>query len=357
MDDRDSFLRRYGGHLALLLVAILLFFALTSVPKGDLFNLGLGTSTGEPTVVELPDERLAPLTSLPEVEFAPADLSDVPLLVSNSLSPHLNPITFEGKRPEQSVITYTVQANDTPIGISLEFGIKPETLLGGNAFLSEEASALQTGNILTILPVDGVLHDVRDGDSLEKLADQYGVSMEDIIAYEPNNLEFPYRLYPDTQIMVPGGTREVWFWTAPQAPSRASTSDSTGSGIASLVQGTGTFIWPLGYRRITQAFWYGHPAIDVGAPEGTPLYASDTGTVTWAGWNVYGYGNLIVVNHGNGYETYYGHLSGINVYPGQVVNQGQQIGATGNTGRSSGPHLHFEIRLYNSMLQPLGYLR
>ena len=199
MDDKDSILRRYGGHLALLLVAILLFLVLTNVPKGELFNLGLGTSMGEPAVAELADKRLAQLSSVPDAEFAPADLTGVPLLVSNSLSPHLNPITFEGKRPEQSVITYTVQANDTPIGISLEFGIKPETLLGGNAFLSEEASALQTGNILIILPVDGVLHDVRDGDSLEKLANQYGVSVEDIIAYEPNNLEFPYRLYPDTQ--------------------------------------------------------------------------------------------------------------------------------------------------------------
>jgi LysM repeat protein len=357
MDDKDSILRRYGGHLALLLVAILLFFALTSVPEGDLFNIGLGTSTGEPPVVELPDERIDPLVSAPDDEFEPADLTGVPLLVSNSLSPHLNSITFEGKRPEHSLVTYTVQANDTPIGIALEFEIEPETLLGGNAFLSEEASALHTGDILTILSVDGVLHDVRDGDTLEKLANQYGVSAEEIIAYKPNNLEFPYRLYPETQIMVPGGTREVWFWTAPQAPSRASTSDSTGSGIASLVQGTGTFIWPIGYRRITQAYWYGHPAIDIGVPDGTPLYASDTGTVTWAGWNVYGYGNLIVINHGNGYETYYGHLSGINVYPGQVVNQGQHIGATGNTGRSSGPHLHFEIRYYNSMLQPLAYLR
>jgi LysM repeat protein len=357
MDDKDSILRRYGGHLALLLVAILLFFALTSVPEGDLFNIGLGTSTGEPPVVELPDERIDPLVSAPDDEFEPADLTGVPLLVSNSLSPHLNSITFEGKRPEHSLVTYTVQANDTPIGIALEFEIEPETLLGGNAFLSEEASALHTGDILTILSVDGVLHDVRDGDTLEKLANQYGVSAEEIIAYKPNNLEFPYRLYPETQIMVPGGTREVWFWTAPQAPSRASTSDSTGSGIASLVQGTGTFIWPIGYRRITQAYWYGHPAIDIGVPDGTPLYASDTGTVTWAGWNVYGYGNLIVINHGNGYETYYGHLSGINVYPGQVVNQGQHIGATGNTGRSSGPHLHLEIRYYNSMLQPLAYLR
>jgi murein DD-endopeptidase MepM/ murein hydrolase activator NlpD len=79
--------------------------------------------------------------------------------------------------------------------------------------------------------------------------------------------------------------------------------------------------------------------------------------VTWAGWNVYGYGNLVVINHGNGYETYYAHLNGINVGAGQVVYQGNIIGTSGNTGRSSGPHLHFEIRYFNSLLQPLSYLR
>ena len=124
------------------------------------------------------------------------------------------------------------------------------------------------------MPIDGVLHDVRDGDTLEGLVAQYGVPEDDIIGYEPNNLEFPYRLYPETQVMIPGATREVWFWTAPQLPPRSSTSDSTGSGIAPQVQGTGTFIWPVGYRRITQYYWYGHPAIDISLPQGTGVIAS-----------------------------------------------------------------------------------
>lgn len=356
MDNKNLF-QRYGGHIALILVALVAFIALSSVPERDILGLDFSIPGSDSELQEEISEQSIVVVDAPAIESQQIDLSSVPRLMSNSISPNLNPITFEGKKPEHELITYTVQANDTPIGIAEQFGIEPETLLGGNAFLSEEASALQKGHQLIILPVDGVLHDVRDGDTLERVANLYGASVEDIINYEPNNLEFPFRLYPDTQIMVPGGTREVWFWTAPQVPERPATSDSTGSGISPLVQGTGTFIWPVGFRRITQAYWYGHPAIDVGVPEGSALYASDTGTVTWAGWNVYGYGNLIVINHGNGYETYYAHLSGINVYPGQVVNQGQLIGTTGNTGRSSGPHLHFEIRLYNNMLQPLGYLR
>jgi murein DD-endopeptidase MepM/ murein hydrolase activator NlpD len=360
MDRIQSILQRYGAHVALIVGAIVLFVAVTIVPFDELLDFQIMTDQrGDSDDVAygiLPENLVvSAFANVPASSLT--DLSNVPVLINNSLSPALNPFTFEGKKPQHQVITYTVQANDTPIGIAEQFGIKPETLLGGNAFLSEEASALQAGSTLIILPIDGVMHDVGEGESLERVAQLYGVSDEDIIAYEPNALEFPYRLYPGTQIMVPGGVRDVWFWTAPQLPSRPSSSDSTGSGIAPQIQGTGTFVWPVGYRRITQHYWYGHPAIDIGLPEGTPVLASDTGTVTWAGWNVYGYGNLIVINHGNGYETYYGHLSGINVVPGQVVYQGSQIGNSGNTGRSSGPHLHLEIRYFNSMLEPISNLR
>ena len=112
----------------------------------------------------------------------------------------------------------------------------------------------------------------------------------------------------------------------------------------------------MGSRNFTQRFWYGHPGVDIGLGEGTAVYASDTGTVTYAGWNIYGYGNLIVINHGNGYETFYGHLNGFNVVPGQVVTQGQAIGTSGNTGNSSGPHLHFEIRINGNRDDPCWYI-
>ncbi|MCI0398060.1 MAG: peptidoglycan DD-metalloendopeptidase family protein [Chloroflexi bacterium] len=355
MKEQDSLWQRYGGHLVLLVVALLLFIGGRIMAAGGLFNVDLES---EP----LPAEGLAaPATAAlavaptgPAPAEAVIDLSGVPVLINNSLSPNLNPFTYQGQQPEHNLITYTVEAGDTPNGIAEQFNIEPETLLGGNPFLSEESSALQTGTVLTILPIDGVLHDVQEGDTLEALVGQYGIPAEDIIAYEPNNLEFPYRLYPGTQILVPGAVRELFVWTAPSLPP---TSDSTGSGIAPLIQGTGTFIWPVGYRRITQYYWYGHQAIDIGLPEGSAVVAADTGTVTWAGWNVYGYGNLIVVNHGNGYETYYGHLSSVYVVPGQIVYQGNTIGASGNTGRSSGPHLHFEIRYFNTLLDPLGILR
>jgi LysM repeat protein len=359
MERRKRLAQQLGGHTVLALVAAVLFLGVRAAAvRGD-SEWASGAAVGGPEDSRLLSQaggELDPASSRADQDFA-AQLQTVPVLINNSLSPVLNPITFEGAKPEHSFITYTVEANDTPIGIAEKFGIKSETLLGGNPWLSEESNALQTGTQLIILPIDGVLHDVSVGDTLEGLASRYGVAAEDIIGYEPNHLEFPYRLYAGTQILVPGAVREVFVWSAPSLPPRTGTSDSTGTGIAPLIQGTGTFIWPISARRITQHYWYGHPAIDVGVAEGNPVVASDTGTVTWAGWNVYGYGNLVVINHGNGYETYYAHLSSYAVVPGQIVYQGNYIGATGNTGRSSGPHLHFEIRYFNNLLEPLSYLR
>jgi murein DD-endopeptidase MepM/ murein hydrolase activator NlpD len=360
MDENQTFWQRYGGYLVLLSIAVLLFVGGRAIARNNSLAsesvIGTVDSEGLPgSPVDdagLSPDRLAAPSSASE----PNSLDGIPILVNNSLSPALDPFTYEGKRPEHDLTTYVVQPLDTPIGIAEKFGIKPETLLGGNAFLSEEANALQPGVELIILPIDGVLHNVQEGNTLEGISHLYGIPAEEIIAYGPNNLEFPFRLYPGTDILVPGAVREVFVWSAPSLPSRPSTSDSTGSGISPLIQGTGTFVWPVTYRRITQAYWYGHQAIDIGVPEGSPVVASDTGTVTWAGWNVYGYGNLIVINHGNGYETYYAHLSAISVVPGQIVYQGNYIGASGNTGRSSGPHLHFEIRYFNALLVPTYYL-
>ena len=216
-------------------------------------------------------------------------------------------------------------------------------------------AAAAGGVELIILPIDGVLHDVQPGETLEDISEQYGISADDIIAYEPNNLSFPFRLYPETQVMVPGAVREVFVWTPPDLSSVGGTSWE-GRNVTPIIVGTGTFVFPVGSRNFTQFYWYGHRAVDVGLPEGNAVYAADTGTVTYAGWNTFGYGNLIVVNHGNGYETFYAHLSAINVVPGQIVYQGNVIGLTGNTGRSSGPHIHFEIRLNGNQDDPCWYV-
>ena len=266
------------------------------------------------------------------------------------------PGTYQGKKPFHEFDIYTVERGDTPSGIAYQFGIKTETLLGGNPKLSQESSLMQPGMDLIILPIDAVLHDVELGDTLESISAEYGIPVEDIIAYEPNNLEFPFRLYPDTQILVPGAVAEVFVWTPPTLSTVRGGTSREGSGVAPAIVGTGTFVFPVSSSNFTQRFWYGHPGIDVALSEGSGVFASDTGTVTFAGWNIYGYGNLVVINHGNGYETFYGHLSAINVFPGQIVYQGNVIGAVGNTGNSSGPHVHFEVRTNGNQDDPCWYL-
>ncbi len=352
--------QRFGGYLLLVLIAILILIAWRF---GVVADLSQGERTGvepaaDPGVLSTQSDAIGSSIPVPTVEGAAPEIVfvDVPVLQDASLIPAFNPRTYQGELPEHSFERYVVQRGDTPNGIAEMFGIEPETLLGGNPQLSQEASLLQTGVELIILPIDGVLHDVQPGDSLESISEQYGVPVEDIIAYEPNNLEFPYRLYPESQIMVPGAVRELFVWTPPDLSSVTGRTSREGSGVAPLIVGTGTFRFPVNSRNFTQFYWYGHPGVDVALPEGSPVFASDTGTVTYAGFNIFGYGNLIVVNHGNGYETFYGHLSSINVVPGQIVYQGNVIGATGNTGNSSGPHIHFEIRLNNFRDNPCGYV-
>jgi LysM repeat protein len=321
-------------------------------------GIRLGVQAEEVSRNRGPIEATPRSTAVPSSDFGAVPLDTrreaVPILSDNSISPAPIPDTFEGKRPHHEFQKYVVERGDTPSGIALQYNIKTETLLGGNPFLSQESSLMQPGMELTILPLDGVLHDVKQGDTLESISEQYGIPVEDIIAYEPNNLEFPYRLYPETQILVPGAIAEVFIWTPPSLSSVS--SPTSGSGISPAVVGTGTFVYPVSSRNFTQNFWYGHPGIDIALAEGSGVFASDTGTVTFAGWNIYGYGNLIVVNHGNGFETFYGHLSAINVFPGQVVNQGSVIGAVGNTGNSSGPHIHFEIRTGGNQDDPCWYI-
>lgn len=352
--------QRFGGYLLLVLIAILILIAWRF---GVVADLSQGERAGvepaaDPGVLSTQSDAIGSSIPVPTVEGAAPEIIfvDVPVLQDASLIPAFNPRTYQGELPEHSFERYVVQRGDTPNGIAEMFGIEPETLLGGNPQLSQEASLLQTGVELIILPIDGVLHDVQPGDSLESISEQYGVPVEDIIAYEPNNLEFPYRLYPESQIMVPGAVRELFVWTPPDLSSVTGRTSREGSGVAPLIVGTGTFRFPVNSRNFTQFYWYGHPGVDVALPEGSPVFASDTGTVTYAGFNIFGYGNLIVVNHGNGYETFYGHLSSINVVPGQIVYQGNVIGATGNTGNSSGPHIHFEIRLNNFRDNPCGYV-
>jgi len=264
---------------------------------------------------------------------------------------HPRPVfhTIIPERPRDRIITYTVQSGDTVFDIAARFGITPETIMWSNPELEENPDWLPVGMEVVILPVSGVYHTVKEGDTIEKLAKKYKVDPSAITDYPLNHLEGPpYELKPGQKLIIPGGQK-------PYRPKIV--RHYTGPIPAGAARGTGVFSWPIdGALYITQYYWKLHRAIDIGVPKGTPVYAADSGFVVYAGWNDQGYGKLVVIDHRNGFMTYYAHLSVVKVKVGMSVYKGQIIGLSGSTGRSTGPHLHFEIRLNGIPRNPLGFL-
>jgi murein DD-endopeptidase MepM/ murein hydrolase activator NlpD len=256
------------------------------------------------------------------------------------------PHTIIPDRPRLGVITYTVTAGDTVQSVALSFGLQPTTLMWANPAIEDTPDLLRIGQEVVILPIDGAYHQVADGDTLESVAKTYKVYTETIATCEYNDLVPPnYKITVGVWLIVPGGEK-------PYVPKVVTSYDGP---VPEGARGTGRFQWPV-LGRITQGFWSGHRAIDIGAPTGSAVLAADGGFVSFAGWTDVGYGYLVVIDHANGFATYYAHLSNIYVRRGQAVERGQVIGAVGNTGHSTGPHLHFEIRYYGQQLNPRAHL-
>ncbi len=254
------------------------------------------------------------------------------------------PITIIPERGRQGVFVYVVQAGDNVSKIAQSFGLRPETILWSNPELETWPDYIVVGQELFILPVNGAYYEVKAGDTLDSIAKRYSVEIPAIVECEYNDLAEPYELQAGQRLVIPGGTRPVV----------ARYVRATAPPPTNAPQGTGNFMWPTsGY--LTQGYWLGHQAIDIGAPTGTPIYAADAGYVAATGW-MGGYGNYVIVNHGNGFETLYAHMSEIRAIAGQSVDRGDLIGLVGSTGRSTGPHLHFEIRQGGVKRNPLGFL-
>jgi len=263
-------------------------------------------------------------------------------MVARRADPH----TSIPVRPRLDVITYTVQVGDTVEAIASRFTLQPTTIMWANPAIEDLPDLLRVGQEVIVLPVDGVYHTVGADDTLDSIAEKYKADVAAITSCEYNHLKPPvFRITEGQKLIIPGGEK----------PYVVKVVTSYNGPVPEGAHGTGLFQWPvLGY--ITQGYWYGHRAIDIAVPTGTALRAADSGFVSFAGWTDVGYGYLIVVDHGNGFATYYGHLSNYYVVAGQAVERGQVMGATGNTGWSTGPHLHFEIRYAGVMQNPRAYL-
>lgn len=321
------------------------------------------------------------------------------------LSIPLKAITFDDPEAclqtanRQEVITYVVQYGDTLSGLSCKFGVSIATIRWANIDkLSDDPDKLDFGQVLTIPPMDGVLHTVSPGDTLESIAARYQVEVSTIVGWSPNELARGEDLRIGQEIMVPNGfplralaaagegaettPRPDVSPAAPSATSPATTPRPTAppvpggftyvdpfnkvsrydtgycSGGHSGRGWSGSLAWPTASHNLDpdRGFNGSHPALDILTSMGDPVFAAETGVVIWAGFNSWGYGNLIILDHGSGRQTYYAHLDAVSVACGQTVQRGATIGTVGMSGASVNPHLHFELRRNGYNYNPLHWL-
>jgi murein DD-endopeptidase MepM/ murein hydrolase activator NlpD len=259
--------------------------------------------------------------------------------------------TLAPSEARSGIITYTVQAGDTIETIAARFKILPTTLVWSNQEVEDEPDRLSIGQVLNVLPIDGIWYSVEADDTLNSIADKFKAKPEDIANSPLNNLGAGANLLAGSKIVVPGGVKPY----VAQAEQTASSSGGGYSGPAVNASASGRFVWPTA-GVLTQGYYAYHRALDIASAIGIPVAASDGGYVSYAGWDNTGYGYMVMIDHGNGFQTLYGHLSQYYVDPGQPVARGQVIAAMGSTGRSTGPHLHFEIRYGGVPQNPLFYL-
>lgn len=253
------------------------------------------------------------------------------------------------------IIIHVVQKGETLSEIAQRYGLQTSTVLWENDL--KEDSKLKPGQELKILPIDGVRHKVSRGETIYLIGKKYGLEGSEIqvvVDYPFNEFmnDETFELATGQFLMMPGGVMpDKSGQRRPAATRRVATTPDAGS-----VAATGSFVWPAA-GRITQGYRFYHKAIDIAKKSGGSILAADSGTVIGAGWlDGYGYGNRVIVDHGNGYVTLYAHLSVVQVRTGQKVNRGDVLGQMGNTGRSTGTHLHFEIRKGGVLLNPLNFL-
>jgi murein DD-endopeptidase MepM/ murein hydrolase activator NlpD len=256
---------------------------------------------------------------------------------------------------QQTSQSYVVQPGDSLGTIALQFDLDVPTLLGSNEL--DDPDLLPVGLELTILPVRGVLYPVGEGDTLNRIARRYGLEVRDVLL--ANGIEDSDLIRAGQELVLPGA-KPLFAGS----PSRGEPGGSAAPALAAepAQAPLATFIWPASGPITTyfgQVGWTsprGHSGLDIAAPWGAPIAAAAGGQVVLATRAGGPYGIEVIVDHGNGLRTVYGHLSELDVTAGEWVERGQLLGLVGSTGFSTGPHLHFEVRQNGELRDPLGYL-
>ena len=355
---------RIATHLVLAVLVLGMIWILRGL---YLNTLGTGDNPRAFAAFSVPQATPTPTMAPPVMPVyhpeAAAEPAGVPRLA--------DPYTIIPSRPRVDVITYTVQAGDTVIGIAERFGLKPETILWANYnVLADDPHRLQVGQVLNVLPVDGTYHKWRAGEDLRKVAEFYKVDPMAIVEWPGNHFDIYATdldnpgIAPGTMLIVPGGQREMIDYGPPRIPrDKPAVARTYGPGYCGEIMdgaiGDGNFIWPIAVHTVIGYDYspaINHYGIDIGGDLGDPVWSVDHGVVVFAGWSTGGYGNLVVVDHGNGWQSLYGHLDQIYVSCGESVYQGTVLGALGTTGNSSGPHLHFELIYGTAKVNPHDFL-
>lgn len=251
-------------------------------------------------------------------------------------------------RKRTEPLKYRVVGGDTLSGIGNKFKISVDALKYVNGLTDN--SILKVGQEVTIPPLSGLIHKVEEGDNIESIANKYDVPSQAIADF--NYILDTSKLVVGTELVVPDA-KVPQPKIVPIIPSQFIPSVGTDPD-----PGTGWCMWPTTVRIITQYFSWYHNGIDIATPWGMspPLYACSSGVVARAGWDPWGLGLHVVIDHGNGYSSVYGHMDRIDVGYGQEVSRGETIGVMGNTGRSTGPHVHFILRFNGVPQDPLNYI-
>jgi len=263
------------------------------------------------------------------------------------ISSTITPLTVISEKPRDKIVEYEVVEGNTISSIAQEWGVSEESILWANDLTQN--GKIKPGQKLDILPVSGVAHDVQSGDTIYSIAKKYRANAQAILDFPFNDVGDDFHLSTGQMLIIPDGT-------PPEKPKSIPTQYLARENIPVADLGSGKFGWPASGDLSQYFSWY-HPAIDVSNLGGGPIHASDAGTVVVAGWpDSSGYGNRVEIDHGNGFRTLYAHLASIYVTPGRRVARGEVIGAMGSTGRSSGVHVHLEIRKDGVALNPLPLL-
>lgn len=259
-------------------------------------------------------------------------------------------VTLESEKPWNQVSEYTVKEGDTLSSISEKFDVSIDSVKWANPSINWQK--VKPGVVVSIPPVTGIVYKVKPGDTVYSIAKKFETNAQGIVDFPMNTFsdDETFALVAGQTLIVPDGIMPDE--TAPTLPRFANVLTPD----AGSVSGTGNFAWPA-FGRITQPFRWYHKGTDIANSTGTPILAADSGRVVVAGWTNVGYGNHVIIDHENGYQSLYAHMSQISVVEGQRVGRGATVGLMGSTGRSTGPHLHFEIRASGGNLDPLGYLK